>query len=131
MLSSGDGEYEIRVGNHSAPRVDPEQVRVMAQGGPRSHTIEVPFGESLEVSVQAKGGWGIEGAALELQAVDTSKLRVFEAETPYGGKHTFEHMLPGKYQLTVEAEGFQRWIRSVFVPEDGAPEPVVVELVRT
>lgn len=124
-----EGKYEVRVGAVNQPHTEPVEVTVIAIGGERSVTIEVPYGHDLEVLVQAVAGWGIENAELMMYATDTPKWRKYEGTTDFSGKFTFVHMPPGQYQLNVTADGFEHWGRTVKVPEGSPPPQTVVQMV--
>ena len=54
--------------------------------------IEILRGKRLEVRVTARGGWGIEGAKIEIQQIDTVQLRKYDGVTNYGGLFIFESL---------------------------------------
>ena len=122
------GEYDIVAGAMNEPRNTPSHVTVQAHAGVRSVTVEVPRGFALTIYAQTRQGWGIEGAELKLLATDVKALREYKATTDYAGKHVFEHIPPGTYQLDVSGDKLQRWTRSITVPEDAPPEPVIAQL---
>ena len=124
-----EGRYDVRVGAVNAPHNEPTQVTVVAIGGERSATVEVPRGFDLGVLVQTIHGWGVENAELMMYEVDTQKFFKYEGKTDYSGKHVFAHISPGSYQLNVTAEGYEYWQRVVKVPEDHAPADTIVRLV--
>ena len=123
------GSYDIAVANPEQPRNMPVRVHVLAHAGPGSATVEVPRGRRLEVLVSVRGGWGIPDANLNLQQTDTKRLRKYDGVTDHAGRHIFEHVPEGEYQLNVTREGYQRWTRRVNVAKGEPNKTVEVGMV--
>ncbi|MEM7200453.1 MAG: carboxypeptidase-like regulatory domain-containing protein [Planctomycetota bacterium] len=124
------GEYEVRAGAMNASVSEPQRVQVQAHLGARSVTVEVPTGARFEVWVNTRGGGGIKDADVSLLAVNTRRLRRLEGKTDWGGRYTFENLIPGTYQLDVRAKDHDTRTRKVTIDPDQPPEPLMLELVR-
>lgn len=123
------GDYDIVAGAMGQPRNTPQRLTVQAHAGARSVTIEVPRGFDLTVYAQTNHGWGIEGAELKLMATDAKMYREYKAVTDYAGKHVFEHLPPGAYQLDVSGDKLQRWTRNITVAAEAPPDPVIAQVI--
>ena len=84
------------------------------------------FTTSLTGLVTDETGASVPGAAALLENVDTRETR--RAETGETGRYTFSQLLPGRYELTVEAQGFKRFARPGIALRSGIPGEVNVAL---
>jgi hypothetical protein len=124
------GQYDVWIRDRSVTSVQVQATNLVANVsklGVQTATVELPRGPTLRVEVNGPN-WGVAGAELELYAIDTLANRQLRAVTDFAGIHEFEHVLPGRYQLNVSGEGFQRASRQVRVPAEGNPPVVKIRL---
>ena len=124
-----EGKYDVRVGANNAQYNDPTEITVIAHGGVRSVTVEVPHGFDLNVFVQTAAGWGVEGANLMMYSTEDKTFRKYEGVSDFAGKYVFPHLPPGEYQLNVTCTGYEHWGRTLVVPKDNPPPEKVVRLI--
>lgn len=124
------GDYAVVVGTGALREVTVHATGMLSDLqslGVQSAIVVRPTGSSLRVEVFGASGHGLEGAELELYAIDTLENRRYEAKSDYAGVHTFEHVTPGRYQLNVAADGHERTSRTVRIgaaAEGGETTPV-------
>ncbi|GAB4151066.1 MAG: hypothetical protein Fur0037_19800 [Planctomycetota bacterium] len=125
------GDYRIYVGPPTQPLIPPVDVTVQIAGTSFSggqaisqgRTLTIPRGVPLTVLVQDTNfGYGIHGATVKLTATDRVKLMTLEASTDPAGRAVFEHLLPGKWQIDIYMEDFQRRSGQVTIAA-GEPPP--------
>lgn len=134
------GDYQIYVGHPTQPLIPPETVTVQIAGrtfGPagqvqsQGRTLTVPRGVDLTVNVKDTNfGYGIGGATVKLTATDKIKLVVLEATTEPNGTATFEHLLPGDWQIDVFKDDYSRRSGKVSVKDREPPAPQEFALAR-
>ncbi|MBK8975395.1 MAG: carboxypeptidase regulatory-like domain-containing protein [Planctomycetes bacterium] len=125
------GTYAIWIDDVPIEEVDialPGVVHDQADLGVQSRIITLESGQPVRVEVFGGGGWGLEGAALELFKIDTTENLRMQATSDHGGIHVFEHVPPGRYQLNVQARGHQPTSRTVTVVEGRAPDTLTVRV---
>ena len=125
------GNYKIHAGPLYALLCDPKEAEVLADSGnkPQSLTLLVARGNDLPVQVFGPSGIGLADIAIEVYATDTQQFRKYEAKTDFSGQHTFKHLQPGRYQVTVTALAYGRFDRQWQVPDSEAAQPLIVRLV--
>lgn len=80
----------------------------------------------LSGTVSDQSGAAISNAKVSIRSAATSETR--EATADAGGGFLLGQLIPGEYQLTVEASGFRRFVRSGFVLQVGQRARVEVAL---
>lgn len=68
------------------------------------------FSASITGIVTDPSGASVTGAKIELTNVDTHDVRDFTTDS--GGSYKFDNLLPGTYQITAEARGFQTFVKT-------------------
>ncbi len=68
------------------------------------------FSSSISGTVTDSSGAVVPGAQLQLQNVNTKDLRV--ATSDARGFYTFSNLLPGVYEITASATGFEKYLKS-------------------
>lgn len=124
------GDYDVWSDGRHLDTVTVQPLTIARAGYPisiQSSTIVVPVGRRLRVEIFGPVS-GLAETPLVLYKTDTVENRRFEVMTDFGGAFEFEHLEPGRYQLDVAREGFQRTSRSVTIPEDAEPEPIRLRL---
>lgn len=133
------GDYQVLIGPAGQYLLDPPPVITMQPGGrvfagsvvqPQGQTLQVPRGQPLKV-VARNFGYGVEGVAIRLQALDRVKLTVLPGQTDVRGEFVFPHVLPGVYQLDLHKDGFLRRSKQLTITKDEAPPDQVFDLLRS
>lgn len=131
------GDYELHtsrggqpIGEAHAVTVQPGHSMFQASVRGQGHTITIPSGIGLEVRVRDSAGYGVAEATVKAIATDRIRLTEVELTTDYGGHCRFEHLPPGRYQVDVWKEGYQRTHRILTLRAGEPPEPQEFLLVR-
>ncbi len=69
-------------------------------------------------------------ATVKATATDRPRLTEVELPTDFGGNVKFEHLPPGRWQIDVFKDGFQRTHRIVTLRDGEPTNPVEFQLVR-
>jgi hypothetical protein len=80
--------------------------RTAVQG--QCHTVSAPRGVGVTFQVHDSSGYGIPEAKVSAICSDRVRLTTVETLTDGGGRATFSHLQPGRWQVTVEKDRFQR-----------------------
>lgn len=127
------GGYGVRIDGEIRGEVAvqaPGAVRDDLNVGVQSTQIVIPRGSTLKVEVFDVGGWALSGVQIRVMMIDTVENRRYEEETDQNGIRTFEHVVPGRYQVDAIARGYQTRSRTITVEEGQDPPPVRFRLAR-
>jgi hypothetical protein len=135
-LLAGDYQLTVRLGGQPIGEmqtitVQPGHANFQAtarQG--QGYTVTVPRGAPQSVQVSDVAGYGVAEVKVTATAADRIHAKALEAVTDYGGKAEFAHLTPGRWQLDVEKDGFQRSHLMVKIVDGEPPTPQQVRLVR-
>ena len=135
------GDYKIYVGHLNAPMNVPEKVTVLpvnavySKGGHRnvstqSTLVLVPSGAPVTVEVTDRFGYGVADAELEMHQIEVTRYFAYKAKTGANGRHVFEHLPVGKYQLSVHKPGFGRRTQKLQIKEEDRAKLQKIQLRR-
>lgn len=132
------GDYEVHIGPASAPLCPPQLVTVqpgliMVQNGvvrPQGVVLSVPRGMPLKVVVIGFDGYPIQGCTVRVEAADRLVRFELEGETDWNGAAEFSHLQAGRWQVTVEKEGFERRDRFVTIKDGETPADLRIPMPR-
>lgn len=135
------GDYKIYVGRVNAPMNVPEKITVLpvnavfskagsVKVSTQSAMVLVPSGVPVTVEVTDRYGYGVADADLEIHQIEVSRYFSYKGKTAANGRHEFEHLPVGKYQLSVHREGFGRRTQKLEIKEEDRTKLERVELHR-
>ncbi len=84
------------------------------------------FSASISGTVTDSSGAVVPAAQLQLRNINTQDIRVERSDTK--GSYTFQNLLPGTYEITVTAGGFEKFIQSNMVLEASTAATVNISL---
>ncbi|MBZ0150549.1 MAG: carboxypeptidase-like regulatory domain-containing protein [Planctomycetes bacterium] len=110
------GDYQLTANSGGQPLLEPQTIAV--QPGLRSygtkvqgqgHQLTVPRGIAVGLLVHDAPGYGIADAQVTATALDSIKLKTVAAPPTDGaGRTSFQHLQPGRWQITIEKQGHAR-----------------------
>ncbi|MHC4512246.1 MAG: carboxypeptidase-like regulatory domain-containing protein [Planctomycetota bacterium] len=135
------GDYKIYVGRLNAPMNVPKKITVLPVNAvfskdsqKRVHTqstiVVVPSGAPVTVEVTDRYGYGVADAELEIHQIEVQRYFSYKGKTGADGRHVFEHLPVGKYQLSVHKPGFGRRTQKVQIKAEDRTKQVKVALRR-
>ncbi|MBL9079898.1 MAG: carboxypeptidase regulatory-like domain-containing protein [Planctomycetes bacterium] len=131
------GDYDVhtsiggqKIGEPQRLSVQPGHTTFQASVRGQGHTLTIPRGIALAVRVHDTIGYGIAEATVKATATDRPRLTEVELPTDFGGNVKFEHLPPGRWQIDVFKDGFQRTHRIVTLRDGEPTNPVEFQLVR-
>ncbi len=135
------GDYKIYVGPINAPMNVPKKISVLPinaifhKDGHRgvrtqSTSVLVPSGAPVTVEVYDNYGYPLADAQLEAHQIEVQRYFSYKGKTDRAGRHVFDHLPVGKYQLTVHKPGYSRRTHKVEIKDEDRSKRVRVELHR-
>jgi len=135
------GDYKIYVGHLNAPMNVPEKITVLPVNAihtndghhkvtTQSALVLVPSGAPVTVEVSDRYGYLVADAELEMHQIEVTRYFAYKAKTGPSGRHVFEHLPIGKYQLSVHKPGFGRRTRKLEVKDGDQHRLEKIELSR-
>lgn len=133
------GDYKVYVGHLNAPMNIPEKVTVLPMNAvfskgskvsTQSAHVLVPSGAPVTVEVTDRFGYGVADAELEMHQIEVTRYFAYKAKTGPNGRHVFEHLPVGRYQLSVHKSGFGRRTQKLEVKEEDRAKVERVQLRR-
>ncbi|HUP03152.1 MAG TPA: carboxypeptidase-like regulatory domain-containing protein, partial [Bryobacteraceae bacterium] len=92
-------------------------------------TAQTPAAGAVEGTVTDGAGAAVAGAIVTLESPPSAAPRT--AVTDQSGEFHFSDVAPGKYKVTVAANGFSAWSADVTEPPGGSPAPLAAKLQVT
>lgn len=135
------GDYKIFVGRLNSPMNVPENITVLpvnavfSKSGDnkvstQSTIVLVPSGAPVTVEVVDRYGYGIADAELEMHQIEVTRYFPYKGKTGEAGRHVFDHLPVGKYQLSVHKPGFGRRTQKLEIKAEDRQKVERVQLRR-
>ena len=127
------GEYDVKIGLDVRDQVTIERpgfVHDDLDVGVQSKQLKIPRGPSLTIEVFDIIQYALGGVRVRAIALDTTRNRRYEAETDVNGVVRFHHVVPGRYQIDVQATGYQQTSRTLVIEAGQEVPPIQFRLPR-
>jgi hypothetical protein len=127
------GEYDVKIGLDVRDQVTIERpgfVHDDLDVGVQSKQLKIPRGPSLTIEVFDIIQYALGGVRVRAIALDTTRNRRYEAQTDVNGVVRFDHVVPGRYQIDVQATGYQQTSRTLVVEAGQEVPPIQFKLPR-
>lgn len=127
------GEYDVKVGLDVRDKITIERpgfVHDDLDVGVQSKQLKIPRGPSLTIEVFDIIQYALGGVRVRAIALDTTRNRRYEAQTDVNGVVKFDHVVPGRYQIDVQATGYQQTSRTLVVEAGQEVPPIQFRLPR-
>ncbi len=135
------GDYKIYVGPTNAPMNVPKKITVLAinvivrndghrRVSTQSTAVLVPSGAPVTVEAYDNYGYPLADTELEAHQIEVQRYFSYKGKTDQAGRHVFEHLPVGKYQLSVHKPGFGRRTHKLQIKDEDRAKLEKIQLRR-